>query len=125
LNPGLPGAVLFQHEPQVYVPDLGGPCGDGRVPLHKGEIMNARQVLFFDSMLTPKIINFVYWLALLGVVVSGLVSMFAGYGGLTFARFLTGLVVIVGGAIGARIWCELLIVLFKIHENIRKLAEKA
>jgi hypothetical protein len=87
--------------------------------------MNARQVLFFDSMLTPKIINFVYWLALLGVVVSGLVSMFAGYGGLTFARFLTGLVVIVGGAIGARIWCELLIVLFKIHENIRKLAEKA
>lgn len=84
--------------------------------------MNARQI-FFDSMLTPKIINFVYWLALLGVVVSGLTSMFAG--GLTFATFLMGLFIIVGGAIAARIWCELLIVLFKIHENIHKLAEKA
>lgn len=28
------------------------------------------------------------------------------------------------GQIGARIWCELLIVLFKIHENIRKLADR-
>jgi hypothetical protein len=87
--------------------------------------MNARQIFFFDSMLTPKIINFVYWLALLGVVVSGLASMFAGFGGLTFGKFLMGLFIIVGGAIAARIWCELLIVLFKIHENIRKLAEKA
>jgi hypothetical protein len=87
--------------------------------------MSARQIFFFDSMLTPKIITFVYWLALFGVVVSGLVSMFAGYGGLTFGKFLMGLVIIVGGAIGARIWCELLIVLFKIHENIRRLAEKA
>jgi len=85
--------------------------------------MNARQIFFFDSMLTPKIINFVYWLALLGVAVSGLASMFAG--GLTFATFLMGLFIIVGGAIAARIWCELLIVLFKIHENIHKLAEKA
>ena len=87
--------------------------------------MNARQIFFFDSMLTPKIINFVYWLALLGVVVSGLTSMFAGFGGLTFGKFLMGLFIIVGGAVAARIWCELLIVLFKIHENIHKLAEKA
>jgi len=93
--------------------------------LHKGEIMNARQIFFFDSMLTPKIINFVYWLALLGVVVSGLASMFAGFGGLTFGKFLMGLFIIVGGAVAVRIWCELLIVLFKIHENIHKLAEKA
>ncbi|HNY77338.1 MAG: DUF4282 domain-containing protein [Sedimentisphaerales bacterium] len=87
--------------------------------------MNARQIFFFDSMLTPKIINFVYWLALLGVVVSGLASMFAGFGGLTFGKFLMGLFIIVGGAVAVRIWCELLIVLFKIHENIHKLAEKA
>ncbi len=90
-----------------------------------GETMNARQIFFFDSMLTPKIITFVYWLGLVGVVIGGLVSMFAGFGGLTFGKFLMGLVVIVGGAIGIRIYCELLIVLFKIHENIHKLAEKA
>jgi hypothetical protein len=83
-----------------------------------------RDVFFFDAMLTPKIITFVYWLLLLIAVVSGLGSMFGGYGGVTFAKLLMGLGIMVGGAVGARIWCELLIVLFKIHENIKKVADK-
>jgi hypothetical protein len=83
-----------------------------------------RDILFFDSMLTPKIITVVYWLLLFFVVVGGIGSMFAGYGGMSFGSFLTGLGMIVLGVIGARIWCELLIVLFKIHENIRKLADR-
>jgi len=91
--------------------------------LQKGEIVNARQIFFFDSMLTPKIITFVYWLGLVGVVIAGLITMFAG--GASFLRFLMGLGVIAGGAVSIRINCELLIVLFKIHENIHKLAEKA
>ena len=83
-----------------------------------------RFVFFFDAMLTPKIITFVYWLLLLAAVVSGFGSMFSSYGGLSFGTFVMGLGIIVGGAVGARIWCELLIVLFKIHENIKKLADK-
>jgi hypothetical protein len=74
-------------------------------------------------MLTPKVITFVFWLMLLLVVVAGLGSMFAG--GFSFIRFLLGLLVIAGGAVGARIWCEILIVMFKIHENIKKMADKA
>lgn len=83
-----------------------------------------KDIFFFDSMLTPKIITFVYWLLLFFAVVSGLGAMFGGYGGFTFGKFLTGIGIIVGGAIGARIWCELLIVLFKIHENLKKVADK-
>ena len=83
-----------------------------------------RDVFFFNAMLTPKIITFVYWLLLLLTVVSGLGSMFGGYGGVTVTKFLMGLGIMVGGAVGARIWCELLIVLFKIHENIKKVADK-
>lgn len=83
-----------------------------------------RDIFFFDSMLTPKIITFVYWLLLLFVVLSGFNAMFAGYGGLTFGKFLFGIGIMLAGAVGARIWCELLIVLFKIHENIKKLADK-
>lgn len=84
--------------------------------------MNAKNILFLDSMLTPKIITFVYWLALFGVAVSALGTMFVG--GLGFGKFLMGVGILVGGGIGVRIWCELLIVLFKIHENIKKIAEK-
>jgi len=82
-----------------------------------------KNIFYFNAMLTPKIITIVYWLLLLFAVVSGVVSMF-GYGGFTFGKFLMGLVIIIGGGVGARIWCELLIVLFKIHENIKKMADK-
>ncbi|MGE4366829.1 DUF4282 domain-containing protein [Thermomonas sp.] len=83
-----------------------------------------RDVFFLDSMLTPKIITLVYWVGLLGAVFAGLSSMFGGWGGFNFYRFLAGLFIMVAGAIGVRIWCELLIILFKIHENIRRLAER-
>lgn len=76
-----------------------------------------KDIFFFDSMLTPKIITFIYWLLLLSAVVGGLGSIFGG-------SILTGFGILIGGAIGARIWCELLIVLFKINENIKIVAEK-
>lgn len=83
-----------------------------------------RDVFFFDNMLTPKIITIVYWLLLLAAVIGGIGTMFAGYGGVTASRFLLGLLYIVGGAIGARIWCELLIVLFKMNEALQELRHK-
>ena len=75
-------------------------------------------------MLTPKIITFIYWLFLVGAIIGGIATMFSGYEGFTFVNFLTGVFYMVGGAVGARIWCELLIVLFKIHENLQKIADK-
>lgn len=79
-----------------------------------------KNLFHFDSMLTPKIITFVYWLLLLSAVITGLGTMFSGFG---ITSFFLGLVTIIGGAVLARIWCELLIVLFKIHENIKKVAD--
>lgn len=83
-----------------------------------------KDVLYFDSMLTPKIITLVYWLLLLLAAGSGLLTIFGGHGPFRLSEILSGLGIAVGGAIAARIWCELLIVLFKIHENIKRVAEK-
>lgn len=79
-----------------------------------------KDIFFFDSMLTPKIITIVYWLLLLTALGSGLMAMFGGYE----SDILGGLGMIIGGMVGARIWCELMIVLFKIHENLQKIANK-
>lgn len=79
-----------------------------------------KDILFFETMLTPKIITFVYWLLLCTVIISGFSAMFVGYG----SSFMMGAGIIVGGVIGVRIFCELLIVLFKINENIKKIADK-
>jgi hypothetical protein len=83
-----------------------------------------KDVLFFDNMLTPKIITFVYWILLFAAVVAGLGSMFGGFGGFSIGRFFMGLLYAIGGAIAARIWCELLIVLFKMNEALQELRHK-
>lgn len=83
-----------------------------------------KNLLFFDEMITPKIITIIYWLLLIGVVISGIGTMFTGYAGFSLASFFKGLMMIVFGVIGVRIWSELLIVLFKINGNIQKLADK-
>jgi hypothetical protein len=89
---------------------------------HNGSL--AHMLFFFDSMLTPKIITFVYWLLLAASLIGGIGSMFA-FRGVTFVSFMTGIGIIVGGALGARIWCELLMVLFKINEHTQKMAERS
>lgn len=77
-----------------------------------------KAVFFFDSMITPKIITFIYWLMLLSMVVAGIVLMFNPL----FGGFFKGLLLIVFGVIFVRIWCELLMVLFKINENAQIIA---
>lgn len=84
--------------------------------------INVKKFLYFDAMLTPKIITVVYWLALAAVVLTGLSSMF--FGNFGFMSFLRGLFFIAIGILGARVYCELMIVIFKINENIQNLTEK-
>lgn len=85
--------------------------------------MTVRSILFFDTMLTPKVVTLVYWLLLVAAIVAGLGSMFyMGFQYMTFGSFVRGIAITVGGAIGARIWCELVIVLFKLNENVQRIA---
>jgi uncharacterized membrane protein len=82
-----------------------------------------RDVLFFDKMITPKIITFIYWVLLVVVVIGGLGWIFAGHGNF-FGRLFAGIFGAVAGAIAVRIWCELLIVLFKMNEALQEIRKK-
>jgi len=86
--------------------------------------MEPRSIFFFNAMLTPKVITFVYWILLVVVVISGF-AMMVGYGmyGFSFGSFMKGISMIVIGSALVRIWCELLIVLFKINDNVQRIAD--
>lgn len=75
------------------------------------KVMN--DLLSFNRMLTPRLISIVYFLLLLIVLISSIGLMFAG------EQFLLGLLLLVFGAIAARVTCELLIVTFKINEALQ------
>lgn len=79
------------------------------------------KLLFLDTMITPKITTIIYWILLLGCLGYGLSYIFGGYGGFTFTKFITGIFIIALSAVGVRIWCELLIIIFKINENLKNL----
>ena len=79
--------------------------------------MDPKDFLFFDKMIMPKVITFIYWLALLGCVIGGLVTMFS-------SSFLTGLAVLIGGSIAARLYCEIFMVMFKMNEALQDIRNK-
>ncbi len=77
-----------------------------------------KKFFFFDSMVSPKIITALYWILLLLMLSVGLDSIFAE------GKILKGLGYIIGGSLFIRVFCEILIVIFKINDNIQKLVDK-
>jgi hypothetical protein len=82
----------------------------------RGTKMDIKDFLFFDKMVMPKVITFIYWLALIGVVIGSIVAM--------SQSFLAGLALLVGGAIAARLYCEILMVVFKMNEALQDIRSK-
>lgn len=84
-----------------------------------------KNIFFFNSMITPKIVTFLYWLTLIAVIVSGIINMiaighYAGFLGGVFG----GLLGIVVGLVLTRVSFELIIVVFKNNEYLRRISEK-
>ena len=83
-----------------------------------------KEFLHFDRMITGDIIKYVYWvlagLSILTGVFSFLGALVSGEIGVAFLA----LILIVLGPILIRIYCELMIVLFKIHETLVAIKNK-
>ncbi|AVQ80141.1 MULTISPECIES: DUF4282 domain-containing protein [Variovorax] len=70
-----------------------------------------QDLLGFDKMVTPIIIRILYFLGLLAVLAMTATALFQG-------RILVAIGVLVFGAIIVRVYSELLILLFRIHDNL-------
>lgn len=77
-----------------------------------------KKAVSFDTMITPFIIKIVFWIGVIGCVVGGIGMFFNGAG------FISGLLCIVLGPLAVRIYCELVMVIFKIFEALKQIAEK-
>lgn len=89
-----------------------------------------RSWLYFDTMVTPKIITFIYWVMLAAAAISGLVLLFKGFGVMKWNGFAGfGMVVAAPilaalSALLARVYCEIMIVLFKVNEALQDIRSK-
>ena len=81
--------------------------------------MDFREFTKFDKMITPSFIKLLFWIGTVFSVLTGLAVMFDG--GISI---IMGLGMIIVGPIVTRIYCELLMVFFKINENLAEIISK-
>ena len=84
--------------------------------------------LTFRRMITPIIIQIVFWLGVIGCVIAGIGMMLSASatsslmpqmpGQSPALQVLAGLAVIIFGPLACRIYCELLILLFRMNESL-------
>lgn len=71
----------------------------------------------FENMISEKLLEWVWIIASIGVVIFGLAMLFAGGG---FAGFLLALIYTAMGLLLVRVFCESMLVAFKMYENNRR-----
>jgi len=81
-----------------------------------------KDFLAFRTMLTPVIIQALFWIGVVICVAIGLGFILSGvgqYGG--GPRVLKGLLLLFLGPLGVRIYCEILIIFFRINETLTEI----
>lgn len=79
--------------------------------------------LSFDKMITPVFIKIAFWLGVIGSLISGVGVLFSGMiaSHFGFVQIIFGLLIMLIGPVVVRVYCELLIVLFKMHESMQQM----
>ncbi|MCX8037635.1 MAG: DUF4282 domain-containing protein [Candidatus Sumerlaeia bacterium] len=73
------------------------------------------EFLAFRKMITPMIIQVIFWIGVVVAVLLGFVML--------FKNILLGLIQIIVGPVLVRIWCELVILAFKMLEVLQEIRE--
>ncbi len=88
--------------------------------------------LKWDGFIFPKLVKIIYYIGLvvigLGAVLGALGALFGGFAmGEGFGGFIGFVGILVGGALGLILWrvyMELLVVLFSIHDILKEMRDK-
>ena len=80
--------------------------------------MDNHYMFYLDEMVTPKLITLLYWILLFGIITKGLGDIFLE------GDFWRGLVWVIGGSLASRVACELVVILFRINENLDEINDK-
>ena len=80
--------------------------------------------LSFRKMITPIIIQILFWLGVIIAVIFGIVSIVYGVIRSDVTTLLYGLLVLILGPVAVRIYCEILILFFRINETLTEISNK-
>ncbi len=90
---------------------------------HPAEILMG-DFFSFRKMITPTVIQIFFWLGVAGCVIAALVVLSTGdtlAGGSPIPPSVMAILILLVGPLLVRIYCELLMVLFRIYESLRNI----
>ena len=76
--------------------------------------MDIKELLAFRQMITPTLIQVIFWVGAFFIAISALGAMF-------MQNFIGGLVMLIVGPLMWRVWCELVIVIFRINNHLAEM----
>ncbi len=81
--------------------------------------------LAFRKMITPIAIQVIFWIGVVYCAIVGIVMIAAGIAGSRGggAMVLSGIASLILGPLFVRIWCELIIVLFRVHDRLGEIRD--
>ena len=88
--------------------------------------MNTKDFFGFRVMITPIIIQVLFWIGVVVCEIGGLISIVVGAtstlagGGM---RVLAGVLLMILGPLFVRVECEILILAFKIYDSLKEIAK--
>jgi hypothetical protein len=76
---------------------------------------SVKEFLSFHSMLTPIIIQIIFWIGVAACIITGVIFIATGYA--------QGLLIIFLGPVVVRLYCEILIIFFRINDNLEEIKD--
>ncbi|MCL4502895.1 MAG: DUF4282 domain-containing protein [Deltaproteobacteria bacterium] len=75
----------------------------------------------FRKMITPVIIEILFWVGVIICIIAGLILIAAGIRVNETQPVLSGVLLVILGPLAVRIYCEILIVFFRINETLTEI----
>ena len=70
--------------------------------------------LRFETMITPIVIQVIFWLSVIIAIIAGIAQIVHGGDAI-----ITGILTIIFGPLVARIYCEVVVLFFRINDHLR------
>ncbi|GAB4221936.1 MAG: DUF4282 domain-containing protein [Francisella sp.] len=83
-----------------------------------------KKFISFDNMITPNLIVVIFWIMFVGILFKGLAVMLSAFShGNSFLLFFYGIFQIFIGVLIVKVFCEILVVLFKINDSLKEIVQ--
>src|SRR5690625_2584125 len=114
---------MLTNMTKYYLRNYARRCIFGRVLSRGGFKMG--KFFRFERMITPLIIQLVFWIGVIGSIIVGIITLISGLtGDGGFGGVFMGLLIMLIGPIGIRIYCEILMVAFKFLDLLVEIRDK-